>query len=142
MTADEQGGLWVAFRASKDMGKSRLTTLKPTLQTLAPRLGRIPGDERARHHERDRMLEHRAWYKTERWRKLRLTILQRDLYTCQKTGVLCIGKHPAGNSPVVDHIRPHRGDERLFWDESNLQCVSKNYHDSQKQREERAQGGW
>jgi 5-methylcytosine-specific restriction endonuclease McrA len=51
--------------------------------------------------------------------------------------VLLVGRHPAPNSPVIDHIIPHRGDERLFWDESNLHAVSKAYHDSTKQSEER-----
>lgn len=124
------------------MSRSRLTTLKPKLTTLAPRLGRMAGDEQARHRERDANLEHRGWYKTAQWQKLRHKILIRDNYTCQRTGVLCIGKHPADNSPVVDHKRPHRGNPDLFWDESNLHCVSKAFHDSEKQKEERAQSRW
>ncbi|MEQ1403849.1 HNH endonuclease [Neorhizobium sp. Rsf11] len=115
----------------------RLKTLKPKLATLAPRLGRAPGDEQARLRERDQTVGWRSWYKTQRWQKLRQEILARDHYTCQRTGVLCIGKYPAGNSPVVDHKTPHRGDERLFWDPGNLHCVSKAYHDSEKQKEER-----
>ena len=43
---------------------------------------------------------------------------------------------------MVDHIRPHRGGERLFFDPLNLQCVSKAYHDSEKQKQERAQARW
>ncbi len=35
--------------------------------------------------------------------------------------------------PVVDHVRPHRGGPDLFWDEDNLQAVSKAYHDRVKQ---------
>lgn len=120
----------------------RLRTIPSRLTTLAPRLGRAPGDEAARLRERDQTVTWRAWYKTERWRKLRHVILLRDKYTCQKTGELCIGKYPAPNSPVVDHTEPHRGDERLFWDESNLQTVSKAYHDSEKQKQERAQVRW
>jgi 5-methylcytosine-specific restriction enzyme A len=80
----------------------------------------------------------RDWYKTARWQKLRLEILDRDLYTCQRTGVLLIGKYPAPDSPVVDHVKTHRGDERLFWDRDNLMAVSKAYHDSTKQAEEQA----
>ena len=38
---------------------------------------------------------------------------------------------------VADHRRPHRGDERLFWDERNLQCLCKPCHDGTKQRQER-----
>jgi len=30
---------------------------------------------------------------------------------------------------VVDHIIPHRGDERLFWDETNWQPLCKQCHD-------------
>jgi 5-methylcytosine-specific restriction endonuclease McrA len=117
----------------------RLKTLQPRIGSLPPRIGRAPGDEQARLRERDQSVSWRSWYKQQRWQKLRQQILIRDKYTCQQTGVLCIGKHPAPNSPVVDHIRPHRGDERLFFDPSNLQCVSKAYHDSEKQKQERAQ---
>nr|WP_246723484.1 HNH endonuclease [Rhizobium sp. ARZ01] len=109
---------------------------------LAPRIGRVPGDEQARLRERDQNVSWRSWYKTERWRKLRQKILLRDNFTCKQTGVLCIGKYPADNSPVIDHKVPHRGDERLFWDEDNLQVVSKAYHDSEKQKQERAQARW
>ena len=86
---------------------------------------------------RDATAPYRAWYKTAKWQKLRLRILERDEYTCQRTGVLVLGKHPAPNAPVVDHIIPHRGNEDMFWDETNLQTVSKAYHDSVKQSEER-----
>ena len=30
---------------------------------------------------------------------------------------------------VVDHIIPHRGDKRLFWDEKNWQPLCKDCHD-------------
>jgi 5-methylcytosine-specific restriction protein A len=124
------------------MGMGRLSTIKPRIGTLAPRLGRAPGDETARLRERDQTVAWRKWYKTERWRKLRQVILVRDNYTCQRTGVLCIGRYPAENSAVIDHKTPHRGDERLFWDENNLHVVSKAYHDSEKQKQERAQERW
>jgi hypothetical protein len=55
--------------------------------------------------------------------------------------VLLVGKFPAPHSPVVDHVIPHRGDPRLFWDEANLQAVSKVYHDSVKQAQERGAAG-
>ena len=90
--------------------------------------------------ERDRTVEWRKWYRTERWQKLRREVLRRDAYTCQQTGEMCIGKYPEPNSPVVDHRRPHRGDEKLFFDPDNLQCVSKAFHDGEKQRQERAAG--
>jgi 5-methylcytosine-specific restriction endonuclease McrA len=76
----------------------------------------------------------KRWYKTARWRELRLAIFLRDLFTCKDCG------HLEGNTAllVCDHIIPHRGDERLFWDETNLQTLCKRCHDTVKQREEQA----
>jgi hypothetical protein len=39
---------------------------------------------------------------------------------------------------VCDHRKPHRGDEHLFWDETNLQTMLKACHDGPKQRAEQA----
>jgi 5-methylcytosine-specific restriction protein A len=39
---------------------------------------------------------------------------------------------------VVDHIKPHKGDQRLFWDKSNLQTLCKTCHDSKKQAIEKS----
>lgn len=55
------------------------------------------------------------------------------------SGVLCIGKYPAANSPVADHIIQHNGDERLFWDVDNIQTLAKIIHDQVKQKIE---NGW
>lgn len=41
---------------------------------------------------------------------------------------------PYGN--VVDHIVAHRGDQALFWDESNWQALCQTHHSRDKQREE------
>ncbi|MFG1301913.1 HNH endonuclease signature motif containing protein [Xanthobacter sp. V3C-3] len=38
---------------------------------------------------------------------------------------------------VVDHIQPHRGDHRLFWDRSNWQALCRPCHDRWKQSVER-----
>ncbi len=113
----------------------RLTNLKPRLGVQRQRLERVGVGNR----DRDRVAANpsRAWYNTKRWRELRQKVLIRDGYLCQKTGEILSGKYPAPNSPVVDHIRPHRGDEKLFWDIDNLQSVSKAYHDGDKQRIEK-----
>lgn len=88
----------------------------------------------------------KAWYKTKAWRDLKLKVHVRDNYTCQRTGVVCGGKHPSPDSPVANHKRPHRGDPALFWDEDNIETVSKAVHDSTIQREEQAslhqRGDW
>lgn len=79
----------------------------------------------------------RSWYHSARWAKLRQAVIERDLYTCQHTGVVLAGKAPAPNSPVVHHKAPHRGSEELFWSINNLELVSKAWHDSEAQRQER-----
>ena len=76
---------------------------------------------------------HRLFYSREsatsrgydgRWRTARKRYLRRFplCLECQRSGKLV----PA---TVVDHIIPHRGDEDLFWDESNWQPLCKRCHD-------------
>ena len=63
-----------------------------------------------------------------------MQVLVRDLFTCQWPGC---GRIEANTSQLVaDHRRPHRGDERLFWDDRNLQCLCKPCHDGPKARAE------
>lgn len=87
----------------------------------------------------------RSWYNTKEWFRLRAFVFQRDsvelpnglrVPRCRQTGVLLTGKHPAPNSPVADHIKPHRGDRAKFFDPRNVETVSKAYHDSAKQARE------
>ncbi len=70
---------------------------------------------------------HRQWkalYMTARWRKpvvgLRDTVLRRDPI-CK----VC-NRNP---SKVADHVKDHRGNEKLFYDPKNLQGVCKDCHD-------------
>ena len=59
-----------------------------------------------------------------KWRRARKAFLDRNplCAECQREGKLT----PA---TVVDHIVPHRGDQRLFWDETNWQPLCKDCHD-------------
>jgi 5-methylcytosine-specific restriction protein A len=100
---------------------------------LAPAIGYAQGDAKAGDKERNQLAPWRSWYKTARWLKLRQVILLRDLYTCQMCGRM------GSTGMVVDHVKPHRGSERLFWSESNLQvlCASP-CHSQHKQALERA----
>lgn len=117
---------------------SRLNALAPRLAP-APIVGRNPNivlvDERSA--RRDAEQAWRKWYKTSRWQKLRWSILERDMFTCKRCGRI----EGETSLLVADHFTPHRGDEQLFWDEGNLQCLCKTCHDSAKQSEERA-GRW
>jgi len=59
-----------------------------------------------------------------KWRAFRLSYLQRNSLCriCLDAGVLV----PAS---VVDHIVAHKGNEALFWSESNLRPLCKECHD-------------
>lgn len=92
----------------------------------------------------DRLQPWRNWYKTARWEKLRQATFLRDLFTCRMSGC---GRIEGDTSKLVcDHIDPHRGDERKFFDPENLQTLCKTCHDTVKRREEQAtkhqQGVW
>ena len=112
------------------MGK--LTMLKPGPAALAPTLGYTSGDEAGRNRQRDTTQPYRAWYKSADWQRLRWSVLVRDLFRCRRCGRTIAQKGKA----VADHIKPHRGDAKLFWDADNLQCLCSGCHDSTKQREE------
>ena len=122
---------------SGDTAVAKLSRLPQRLGPAVAKLKQAPRDEASRSKMRDATQPWRAWYRSPRWRALRPKILQRDLYLCRQTGVLLVGKYPAEDSPVVDHIRPHHGDPVLFWDEDNLQSGAKGWHDSVKQSLER-----
>jgi 5-methylcytosine-specific restriction protein A len=62
-----------------------------------------------------------------RWRRARLTFLA--------SHPLCSGPHSqceqagiVSAATVVDHVVPHRGDEQLFWDESNWAALCERCH--------------
>ena len=80
---------------------------------------------KARHDQR-RPTAARRGYNNE-WRKARAEFLAR-FPSCRRCGA------PAS---TVDNIKPHRGDDRLFWDRSNWQPLCTSCHNRHKQREER-----
>lgn len=69
-----------------------------------------------------------------RWRKARKYFLKRHPL-CER----CKEQGQFVKAEVVDHIVPHRGDEKLFWDESNWQALCKSCHDSKTMTEDRYQ---
>jgi 5-methylcytosine-specific restriction enzyme A len=67
-----------------------------------------------------------------RWRRARIAYLARH--------PLCVPCREAGRlqpATVVDHVVPHRGDQRLFWDQSNWAPACKSCHDAKTAREGR-----
>jgi len=72
-------------------------------------------------------------YNTKRWYRLRHAQLSKHplCSLCAKLGKVT----PA---TVVDHRKPHRGDEELFFDENNLDSMCKPCHDGAKQQMEKS----
>jgi 5-methylcytosine-specific restriction enzyme A len=58
------------------------------------------------------------------WRTARKEFLRQNplCIKCYSLGIL-------KTATVVDHIIPHKGDSRLFWDQSNWQVLCKRCHD-------------
>jgi 5-methylcytosine-specific restriction endonuclease McrA len=72
-------------------------------------------------------------YNTKQWWRLR----HRQL-TEHPLCALCAKLGKVTAATVADHIKPHRGDEQLFFDETNLQSLCKPCHDGAKQQMEKS----
>ncbi|UHC84878.1 HNH endonuclease [Pseudomonas sp. NIBR-H-19] len=72
-------------------------------------------------------------YKTKRWYRLRWHQLQAEP-TCR----FCRALGTVTAADTVDHIKPHKGDEVLFFDGGNLQSLCASCHNSVKQRQEKS----
>ncbi|MAR55843.1 MAG: HNH endonuclease [Rickettsiales bacterium] len=66
-----------------------------------------------------------------RWQAARATFLKKH--------PICVKcpKHRPRSATVVDHIVPHKGDQKLFWDQTNWQPLCATCHSAIKQAEER-----
>jgi 5-methylcytosine-specific restriction protein A len=51
--------------------------------------------------------------------------------------VVCESEGRIEPATVVDHIIPHKGDWRVFWDESNWQSLCEHHHNQKTAREGR-----
>lgn len=61
----------------------------------------------------------------------------RALYLCMNP--LCERCKEEGRfiiADVVDHIHPHHGNKKLFWDEGNWQALCKQCHDKKTRKED------
>jgi 5-methylcytosine-specific restriction protein A len=79
---------------------------------------RTPLQERERPNQASR-----RWYRIARWRRLRQQVLVEQAYQCA---------NPACRQVVleqdIDHVIPHQGDVKLFWDRANLQALCRPCH--------------
>jgi hypothetical protein len=76
-------------------------------------------------------LEYRKWYKTARWRSLRIAQL-----TARPLCRYCQDQGHVTPATICDHAEPHRGDPVKFWSGPFI-SLCKPHHDSSKQSEER-----
>lgn len=67
-----------------------------------------------------------------KWQQYRLKFLQTNPL-CN----FCTNQGLVTEATVVDHIQPHEGDMKLFWESANHQALCKKCHDSIKQKIER-----
>ena len=94
-------------------------------------MGRAPGKWRPAHKRSKAVTRTPAshwqdWYQTRQWKERRLAFLQEHPFC-----VDCIKEERPlhlSTANTVDHIVPHRGDEQLFWDESNWQPMCGEHH--------------
>ena len=112
---------------------ARISTLAPRITAPRPKL-QAPKDEAGRGAYRDRNEPWRAWYKTSRWQRLRWYVLTAAQFVC----AMCHRLEGKSSELVADHITPHKGDEALFWDQANIQCLCRACHDGTKKRMERS----
>ena len=81
----------------------------------------------------------RQWYRTDRWQRLRSRVLSKQPFCAMR------GQRERCRlvATEVDHIRPHRGDRRLFFDRANLQPMCRSCHAQKTAREVLGKGpGW
>lgn len=76
------------------------------------------------------------WLHSWRWRQARKLWLQQhpECVVCDREGVINVGTDDEPNH--VDHRVPHRGDYRLFWDESNWQTLCQHHHNQKTAMED------
>jgi 5-methylcytosine-specific restriction protein A len=79
------------------------------------------------------MGQHGKLYNGKAWRAMRANHLQANPLCayCARLGIVTA-------ATVGDHVKPHKGDFRLFFDAENIQGLCKKCHDSTKAREEYA----
>ncbi|MBW4330044.1 HNH endonuclease [Stakelama sp. CBK3Z-3] len=70
-------------------------------------------------------------YKTHRWQKHRAAHI-----AANPLCVMCLGEGKTRSGRVADHVKPHGGDETLFFG-SELQTLCDHHHNSLKQSQEK-----
>ena len=110
--------------------KPKVPCKHPGCPALVPAGTKYCEKHKALHLEEVRSAVSRGY--DSRWRKVRKVFLQAHplCVECQKEGRFV-------KATVVDHVMPHRGDQKLFWDQSNWQPLCKQCHDRKTMTDDR-----
>lgn len=95
----------------------------PRLRCLPSRLKPAPTRLKPASAARPTSATTGAWLYGRQWRKARAVYLAEHplCVACEREGRVTAATD-------VDHVIPHRGDERRFWDETNWQALCKTHH--------------
>lgn len=119
---------------------------KPARPCPHPGCGVLTTGGRCDKHKKQKWKENRsdnAIYNNTRWVKFRAMWLRRHPLCGDRESVrspehsICTESGRAVAATVVDHIKPHRGDLSLVYDEANLQSLCKDCHDRKTGQEMR-----
>ena len=106
----------------------------PCKHPMCPRLipyGQKYCDEHKPLHTKDRDYSCERGY-GYKWQQARKKFLQ-----AHPICVRCYAEGKITEATVVDHIIPHRGDMKLFWDKSNWQPLCEHHHNVKTKTEDR-----
>ena len=81
------------------------------------------------HHEEVRSASARGY--NSRWQKASKRYLASHVFCVE-----CLKEGKYVKATDVDHITPHRGNQRLFWDEHNWQALCHRHHSVKTRRED------
>lgn len=109
--------------------KPKVPCKHPGCSELIPAGHKYCEKHRAMHPEEVRSAAGRGYNRA--WQKASKAFLQKHPLCVQ-----CIKEGRYVKATDVDHIVPHRGDERLFWDEDNWQPLCHKHHSQKTRRED------
>lgn len=69
-------------------------------------------------------------YRTHKWKKARLSWLRRNPLCAE-----CMKDNRVTQATVVDHITPHKGNMKLFWDRTSWQSLCIECHNKKSAKE-------
>ncbi len=90
---------------------------------------------KAKQYDRARKGTYHELYNKKEWRNARRDYLIKNPFC-----VICLTKNKQAIANTVDHIKPHKGDLKLFWNRNNWQSLCTQHHSEKSAREDGAWG--